>query len=94
MDGRTDRQTDRQIEHYGIYIQPLSVKFIILKEEKLECLDIFKTPPEPVAKNATLGHPAGNQTRHLANLAWCSANRATETVAESMATHESMIQYL
>ena len=30
-----------------------------LKEENLEHLDIFKTQPGPVAKNATLGHPAG-----------------------------------
>ena len=29
------------------------------KEENLECLDIFKTQPGPVAKNATLGHQRG-----------------------------------
>ena len=39
-----------------------------MKEESLECLDILKTQPEPVANNATLGHPARNRTRDLANL--------------------------
>ena len=34
----------------------------------------FKTQPGPVAKNATLGHPAGNRTRDLTNLVQCSAN--------------------
>ena len=29
------------IEHYGIYTRPLTVKLIILKEENLECLDLF-----------------------------------------------------
>ena len=38
----------------------------------------YKTQPGPVAKNATLGHPAGNRTRDLANLVRYSANWATE----------------
>ena len=29
-----------------------------MKEENLECVDIIKTQPGPVAKNATLGLPA------------------------------------
>ena len=33
-----------------------------MKQENLDCLDIFKTLPGPVAKNATLGHPTGNAT--------------------------------
>ena len=49
-----------------------TVKLIILKEDNLNCLDIFKTQPGPVVKNATLGHPAGNRTRDLANLVRCS----------------------
>ena len=51
----------------------------------------FKTQPEAVVKNATVGHPAGNRARDLANLARYSANRATEAVAESMATSSVFI---
>lgn len=29
------------------------------------------TQPGPVVKNATLGHPAGNQTHNLTNLLLC-----------------------
>ena len=56
-------------------------------EESFEFLDIFKTRPGPVVKNATLGLPAGSRIRDIANLVRCSANRATETVAESMVTN-------
>ena len=45
-----------------------------MKEGNLECVNIVKTQPGPVAKNATLGLPAGNRTRDLANLVRCSAN--------------------
>ena len=43
----------------------------LMNSEGGKCLDIFKTQLGPVAKNATLGHPAGNETR--------------QTVAQSMA---------
>ena len=56
------------------------------KEENLECQDISKTQPGPAAKNATLGHPAGNRTRDLANLVRRTANLATEAIAASIAT--------
>ena len=46
----------------------------ILNEKNLDCIDIFKTQPGSVAKNATLGHPAGSRTRDLKNLLQCSAN--------------------
>ena len=52
----------------------LKVRLVILKEENLECLDIFKTQPGHVAKNATSGHQAGNRTHDLANLVLYSAN--------------------
>ena len=71
----------------------LDRQLLILKEENLECLDIFKAQPWPAAKNATLGYPAGNGTCDLANLVRCSANWATETVAESMATTPVFIRW-
>ena len=49
-------------------------------------ITIFITQPALVAKNATLGHPAGNRTRDLASLVRCSVNWATKVVAKSMAT--------
>ena len=52
-------------EHYVIYTWQPTVKLIILKEENFKCPDIFNTQPGPVAKNATLGHPAGSQTHNL-----------------------------
>ena len=44
------------------------------RKEIFECLNYFETQPGPVAKNATLGHPAGNRTRDPANLVRYSAN--------------------
>ena len=57
-----------------------------LSRANLECLDIFKTQPGPVAKNAISDHPAGNRTCDLANLVRYSANWATKAVAKNMAT--------
>ena len=51
----------------------------------------FKTQSGPVAKNAALGHPAGNRTRDLTSLVQCSASWATEAVAKSMATSSVFI---
>ena len=58
------RQADFTEEHYGIRL--LTVKLIILERGE--------SRPGPVAKNATLGHPAGNRTRDLVNLVRCLAN--------------------
>ena len=75
--------------HQPIFVHPLIsliVKSIFLLKENFECLlQFFKAQLGPVAKNATLGHPAGNRTRTLANLVRCSTNWATEAFADSMA---------
>ena len=46
------------------------VNFLFLMKKNFMCLNImiFKTQLGPVARNATLGHPAGYQTCDLTNL--------------------------
>ena len=60
---------------------------MIVKEDNLECLDIFKTQPGPVVKNETLGHPAWNYAYNLTNVVWGSANWAMGAVAEIWDSH-------
>ena len=49
--------------HHGVYIRPLTVELIIVKEENLDFLDILKPNRDlHVVKNPTLSYPTKNAT--------------------------------
>ena len=89
--GEDRRQLNCKFLYFNSLVRPISNIYRSDTEENIECPDIFKSQPGPVAKNATLGHPAGNRTRDRANLMWCSVNWATKAFAKNMAASSVFI---